>query len=132
MIGSKGSVKMHRAHIRKSFVFVCLAASLVGGCSRSGGDAAVVLSSECTISSPPAPLSGSPPSPSSSPSSYGRLFCKYTEVTAPGGGPIRLFAQREVSNEQMLYARGVLEFYLEDVPGHTSRLRQKGHRRPNG
>jgi hypothetical protein len=49
--------------------------------------------------------------------SYGKIFCKYTEVIAPNGGTIRLFAQREVSNEQMFYAHGVLEFYLEDVPG---------------
>jgi hypothetical protein len=48
--------------------------------------------------------------------SYGKIFCKYTEVIAPNGGAIRLFAQREVSNEQMLYSRGVLEFYLEEVP----------------
>jgi len=60
---------------------------------------------------------GIQPVPNQFADSYGKIFCKYTEVTAPDGGAIRLFAQREVSNEQMLYARGVLEFYLEDVPG---------------
>jgi hypothetical protein len=117
MIGSKGSVKMHRAHIRKSFVFVCLAASLVGGCSRSGGDAAVVLSSECHDQLTAGAALGITAVPEQFAESYGRLFCKYSQVLAPNGDPIRLFAQREISNEQMLYARGVLEFYLEPVPG---------------
>lgn len=48
---------------------------------------------------------------------YCRLYCKYTEVLAPNGKPIYIFAQNEISNEQVLYARGILEFYLEDVPG---------------
>jgi hypothetical protein len=34
--------------------------------------------------------------------SYGKIFCKYTEIIAPNGDPIRLFAQREISNDQML------------------------------
>ena len=49
--------------------------------------------------------------------SYGRLFCKYTEVVAPNGKPIRIFAQSEISNDQLVHARSVLEFFLEPVPG---------------
>lgn len=47
---------------------------------------------------------------------YGALFCKYTELRAPNGEPIRIFAQREISNEQLIYARDLLGFYLEPVP----------------
>jgi len=49
--------------------------------------------------------------------SYGLLFCKYTEVVASNGKPIRIFAQREISNDQIVHARSVLEFFLEPVPG---------------
>lgn len=48
---------------------------------------------------------------------YRRLFCKYTEISAPNGKPIRIFAQNDISNEQLLYARGLTEFYLQDFPG---------------
>ncbi|NNE35322.1 MAG: hypothetical protein HKN13_08805 [Rhodothermales bacterium] len=48
---------------------------------------------------------------------YRQLYCKYTEIGAPNGKPIRIFAQNEISNEQLLYARSLLEFYLEDFPG---------------
>ena len=57
------------------------------------------------------------PVPADLAGTYGAVFCKYTEVLAPNGGPIRIFAQREISNEQLLYSRGLLEFYLEPVPG---------------
>lgn len=49
--------------------------------------------------------------------SYGQVFCKYAEVVAPNGKPIRLFAQREISNDQLVHARSVLEFFLEPVAG---------------
>jgi hypothetical protein len=108
---------MHRTHIRMLFVFVCLAALLAGSCSRSGGDTAVALSSECHDQLAAGAALGITAVPEQFAESYGRLFCKYTEVTAPNGGPIRIFAQREISNEQLIYSRNVLEFYLEDVPG---------------
>ena len=98
-----------------------LIASLTLGCgagsSDSAGEDLPDPSSLCPDHLSSGAEFGIQPVPDSLADSYGKIFCKYTEVIAPNGGAIRLFAQREVSNEQMLYARGVLEFYLEDVPG---------------
>ena len=46
-------------------------------------------------------------------------FTRYTQVVAPGGGVIPIFAQTEISKTQLLRARGILQFYLTDVPGST-------------
>jgi len=35
----------------------------------------------------------------------------------PNSKPIHIFAQNEISNEQLIFARDLLAFYLEDVPG---------------
>ena len=55
------------------------------------------------------------------PSQYGDLsdmgFTRYTELLAPGGQPIRIFAQDELSEAQILRARNLLRFFLTDVPG---------------
>ena len=100
-----------------SLVFVCLAASLATGCNQPGGEAAADPSSVCVDQIASGAALGITAVPEQFAESYGRLFCKYTEVIAPNGGPIRIFAQREISNEQLIYSRSVLEFYLEDVPG---------------
>ncbi len=55
--------------------------------------------------------------PGGSANSYKRNFCKYTELVAPSGKKIRFFAQNKISNEQMVRARRILNFYLTDVPG---------------
>ncbi len=55
--------------------------------------------------------------PSGLDSSYTNNFCKYSEILAPNGKPIRFFAQNLVTNEQVVRAKSVLEFYLTDVPG---------------
>lgn len=59
------------------------------------------------------------PLPDDFPAEYQALFDRYTHVEAPNGGPIHFFIQNEVSTEQVLYARSVLEFYLTDVAGST-------------
>lgn len=50
---------------------------------------------------------------------YKNNFCKYTKLTAPNGKPIHFYAQHKISNAQMMRARGILKFYLTDVPGST-------------
>jgi hypothetical protein len=50
-------------------------------------------------------------------SAYKHAYCKYTAVVAPNGKPIHIFAQNEISNDQLIFARDILAFYLEDVPG---------------
>ncbi len=46
-----------------------------------------------------------------------RTFDKYTSVTAPNGKPIHIFAQDDVTPAQLLRARHILEFFLENAPG---------------
>ena len=50
-------------------------------------------------------------------SEYKQSYCKYTKVVAQNGKPIHIFAQNEISNEQLIVARDLLAFYPEDVPG---------------
>ncbi|MEM7113731.1 MAG: hypothetical protein AAF614_14940 [Chloroflexota bacterium] len=54
--------------------------------------------------------------PDSAGTAFQTAFCKYTKITAPNGQPIEFFAQAEVSNDQMVRARRILEFFLENVP----------------
>jgi len=100
---------------------LALAVFLAGGCNaspdKSAGTAEADASALCPDHLANGVDLGIEPIPIQFQDSYGQIFCKYTEIEAPNGDPIRMFAQREISNEQMLYARGVLEFYLEDVPG---------------
>jgi len=55
--------------------------------------------------------------PDTVPPAYKEAYCKYTKIDAPNGKPIHIFAQNEISNEQMIFARDLLAFYLEDYPG---------------
>jgi len=55
--------------------------------------------------------------PSSLGSAYTDNFDRYTEVTAPNGKPIRIFAQSNVTGEQIVRCRSVLEHYLRNYPG---------------
>ena len=43
-------------------------------------------------------------------------FSRYTQIVAPNGGIIPIFAQDEVSDEQLLRARNILRFFLTDAP----------------
>lgn len=47
------------------------------------------------------------------------IFSRYTKIIAPNGKPIHIFAQSEVSDQQIIRARDILEFYLTDVPDST-------------
>ena len=44
-------------------------------------------------------------------------FTRYTEVVAPNGGTIPIFAQDKVRDSQLMRARNLLRFFLTDVPG---------------
>ncbi len=98
-----------------------LIVSLAAGCTEKPDDPAASVAAESSALCPDHLAAGADlgiqPVPHQLQESYGKIFCKYAEIIAPNGDPIRLFAQREVSNEQMLYALGVLGFYLEPVPG---------------
>ncbi len=55
--------------------------------------------------------------PPSMGSTYTSQFDRYTKVTAPNGGAIHIVAQSQVSNEQMVRARNILQHYLTDYSG---------------
>ena len=47
------------------------------------------------------------------------IFSRYSKIIASNGKPIHIFAQSEVSDQQIIRARDILEFYLTDVPKST-------------
>jgi hypothetical protein len=55
--------------------------------------------------------------PSSLGSAYTKNFDRYTKVTAPNGKPIHIAAQSNLTNEQIVRCRSILEHYLRDYPG---------------
>ncbi len=48
---------------------------------------------------------------------YIKNFNRYTKVTTPNGGSIHIVAQANLTDEQIIRCRSVLEFYLTDYPG---------------
>lgn len=46
-----------------------------------------------------------------------RYYKKFIDYIAPNGKPIRIVAQEDVTDEQLLGAYGILSFYLTPVPG---------------
>ena len=46
-------------------------------------------------------------------------FNRYTKVTAPNGLPIHLIAQNELTNNQIVRCRSILQHYLTNFPGST-------------
>ncbi len=57
--------------------------------------------------------------PDSAPQAYKDAYAKYTSIVAPNGMPIHFYAQARISDEQMVRARRILNFYLENVPVST-------------
>lgn len=109
---------------------VCLALCVivVVGCrsgSSQGGSAAIPAStpsSLSTVKSCPDDIEagaafGIDRLPASAAPAYVENFCKYTKIDTPNGKPIHFYAQSEISNEQMIRARSILQFYLTNVPG---------------
>lgn len=79
---------------------------------------------------PPSPPTTNPPTslgadaellgiqavPESAPQAFRDNYVKFTSLTAPNGGAISIYAQDQISNEQMARARNILAFYLENLP----------------
>ncbi|OUS30346.1 hypothetical protein A9Q99_07400 [Gammaproteobacteria bacterium 45_16_T64] len=57
--------------------------------------------------------------PSSADAKLKASFCKYIAIDAPNGKPIEIYAQSNISDEQLIRAHNILNFYLESVPGTT-------------
>ena len=48
---------------------------------------------------------------------YQQHFNRYTKVVAPNGKPIHIVIQNDVTDEQAVRCRSILEHYLKDYPG---------------
>ncbi len=48
---------------------------------------------------------------------YTNNFNRYTKVTTPNGGSIHIVAQSNLTNEQIIRCRSILEHYLTNYPG---------------
>lgn len=46
---------------------------------------------------------------------YKKTFCKYIAFVAPNGKPIEIYAQTLITDEQLIRAYNILEFYLQDT-----------------
>lgn len=57
--------------------------------------------------------------PSALGNSYTGNFDRYTKVVAPNGKPIHIVAQRNITNEQIVRCRSILEHFLKDLPNST-------------
>lgn len=71
---------------------------------------------------PPAqttPSQGIGPVPTSLGSQYTSNFDRYTKVTAPNGRAIHIVAQTNITDEQIIRCRSILEHYLRNYPGST-------------
>ncbi len=55
--------------------------------------------------------------PSSLDKVYKSNFNRYTKVAAPNGGNIHIVAQSNITEEQIVRCRSILEHYLRDYPG---------------
>ena len=50
-------------------------------------------------------------------SGFFKTFDRYTHITAPNGGAIHIVAQNQITNEQLIRCRSILEHFLADYPG---------------
>jgi len=57
--------------------------------------------------------------PSSMGSQYSSNFDRYTKVVTPNGGKIHIVAQSNITNEQIVRCRSILEHYLRNYEGST-------------
>lgn len=101
-------------NIKKQQVILSLAVASLIGCATEKEVKTIdsqtdqtVFNSELGIEAVPASLGNE----------YAKHFNRYTKVVAPNGKPIHLVAQNEISDEQLLRSRGILEHFLEDLPG---------------
>lgn len=84
----------------------------------------ISLQSCSTFGTPAAPMGEANPElgienviPSELNNLYKKHFNRYTKVTAPNGGIIHIVAQSDLSEDQIVRCRSILEHYLHDFPG---------------
>ncbi|MCZ6776042.1 MAG: hypothetical protein O7D34_06270 [Ignavibacteria bacterium] len=98
--------------------WICFVMCLLFSCTQSENQSQNEwFSTDCSEAIAAGEEFGILPIPDTVPVKYKEVYCKYIKIDAPNGGPIHIFAQNEISNEQMIYARDLLAFYLEDFPG---------------
>ncbi len=72
------------------------------------------------VTLPDIDISGSPngivPLPENTPSVFTDVFSKYTKIIAPNGKPIHFLAQEDWTDDKLLKARNVMEYFLTDYP----------------
>ncbi len=72
------------------------------------------------VTLPDIDISGSPngivPLPENTPSVFTDVFSKYTKIIAPNGKPIHFIAQEGWTDDKLLKARNVMEYFLTDYP----------------
>ena len=68
------------------------------------------------IDSSQAEYFGIEPVARSAPKAYRQNYCKYVALQAPNGKLISIYAQDEITDEQMIRAANILDFYLTDLP----------------
>ncbi len=118
---------MNKLFLASSIALSSLALVACGG--SSGGNTNDNSTSEGTPTTPTTPTIPTTPTDTSEngisrtiPSNLGSVynsknFNRYTKVVAPNGGSIHIVAQDKLTDEQILKARNVLEFYLTDYAG---------------
>ena len=122
------STRMLRSTLTVSVLLVSMV-SLLSGC---GSDSKRAGTNSQSVTSPTVPPGSSQCFDQRLASEYGiqalpetagqahkQAFCKYMAIDAPNGKPIAFFAQSGITDEQMIRAYNILNFYLESVPGST-------------
>lgn len=94
-----------------SLLLVC-SVILFSGCNQNGGGTptpmqSANLNADLGIEAVPASLG----------SNYTSNFNRYTKVSTPNGGNIHIVAQNNITNEQIVRCRSILEHYLKDYEG---------------
>lgn len=108
--------------MKKKIVISSLLCAFLIGCSDGGGTSSSSSSNEIDQTSTQTTTSDELSSikrtiPESFGADYQNYFVKYTSITTPNGKAINIFAQDRISDEKMLRAKHILEFYLTDYKG---------------
>ena len=102
-------------------ITACQAMSGSDGMSGSDTDLLLAASTESVISVNNGKLRVAEiaPIPDNASSTLKNSFDRYTQVIASNGKPINMYAQKDISDLQIIQARNTLLFWLTDVPGST-------------
>lgn len=100
---------------KKKLTLGILALSILGITSCNKNDAINPIMSNRTYDA----ALGIETVPTSLGSDYVNNFDAYTKVITPNGGSIHIVAQTQITNEQLIRCRSILEHFLRDFPGST-------------